>query len=71
MSPTQAKPPAIPYTLSFSERLWKSIEYLSFKARSHDAIAAHDYVAAIVSEQQKYALYREMFPKEWTDVCGK
>lgn len=56
---------AIAYTLPFSERLSKSIEYLSFKARSHDVIAAHDYVATIVSEQQKYALYRDMFPKEW------
>jgi hypothetical protein len=49
----------------FSERLSKAIEYLGFKARSHNAIAAHDHVAAIVSEQQKYVMYREMFPKEW------
>lgn len=51
--------------LDFAERLSKSIEYLSFKARSHNAIAAHDYVAGVVSEQQKYVLYREMFPKDW------
>lgn len=50
---------------SFGERLSKAIEYLGFKARSHNAIAAHDYVAAIVSEQQKYVMYRAMFPKEW------
>lgn len=64
MSSTVAAP-LVPYTPRFSERLSKAIEYLSLKARSHDAIAAHDYVAAIVSEQQKYAMYREMFPKEW------
>jgi hypothetical protein len=56
---------AISRPLPFGERLAKSIEYLTYKARSHNAIAAHDYVAAIVSEQQKYALYREMFPEEW------
>jgi hypothetical protein len=54
------------HSLQFGERLSRSIEYLSFKVRSHNAIAAHDYVAGIVSEQQKYALYREMFPEEWT-----
>lgn len=64
MSPTAASP-RIPYTLPFSERLSKAIEYLGFKARSHNALAAHDQVAAIVSEQQKYVMYREMFPKEW------
>lgn len=57
---------AISHPLSFDERLSKSIEYLSYKARSHDANAAYDYVSAIVSEQQKYALYKEMFPKEWS-----
>lgn len=54
-----------PYSAHFSERLSKAIEYLTFKARSHNAIAAHDYVVAVVSEQQKYVMYREMFPKEW------
>lgn len=56
---------AITVTLPFSERLSKSIEYLSFKARSHTAITAYDYVAAIVSNQQKYVMYQEMFPREW------
>lgn len=55
----------IPDRSCFSERLSKAIEYLGFKARSHNAIAAHDYVVAVVSEQQKYGMYREMFPKEW------
>lgn len=61
-----AKGPAISHPLAFGERLSKSIKYLTYKARSHNAIAAHDHVAAIVSEQQKYALYKEMFPKEWS-----
>lgn len=64
MSPNVAAQ-LIPYTPRFGERLSRAIEYLSFKARSHNAITAHDYVAAIVSEQQKYAMYREMFPKDW------
>lgn len=57
---------AISRPLPFGERLAKSIEYLTYKARNHNAIAAHDYVAAIVSEQQKYALYKEMFAEEWS-----
>jgi len=56
---------AISHSLPFGERLSKAIEYLSFKARSHSAITAYDYVAGVLSEQQKYAMYREMFPKEW------
>lgn len=55
----------ITYPSTFGERLSRAIEYLSFKARNHDAIVAHDYVSATLSEQQKYAMYREMFPKEW------
>jgi hypothetical protein len=51
--------------LGFAERLSKSLEYLSFKTRSHNAITAYDLVARVLSEQQKYALYREIFPKEW------
>lgn len=53
------------YTPHFKERLSKAIEYLSFKARSHNAISAYDYVAGVISDQQKYVMYREMFPKEW------
>lgn len=64
MSLTQAGKD-LPYTLPFTERLSKSIEYLGFKARSHSAITAYDYVAGVLSEQQKYVMYREMFPKEW------
>lgn len=64
MSSTVAAP-LIPYAPRFGERLSRAIEYLSFKARSHNAITAHDYVAAVLSEQQKYVMYREMFPKEW------
>jgi hypothetical protein len=56
----------VSFTEQFGERLSKSIEYLSFKARSQNAITSHDYVAAVISEQQKYALYRDLFPTEWT-----
>ena len=56
---------AVSPALDFAERLSKSIGYLTFKVRSHNAIAAHDYVASTVSEQQKHVMYREMFPKEW------
>ncbi|MGH9946430.1 MAG: hypothetical protein ACRD6X_04450 [Pyrinomonadaceae bacterium] len=62
MTPT---PATLATSQPFSERLAKAIEYLSFKARSHNVIAAHDYVSRVVSEQQKYAMYREIFPKEW------
>lgn len=57
---------ALSNPLFLDEKLSRSIEYLTYKARSHDAIAAHDYVSAIVSEQQKYVLYKEMFPNEWS-----
>ncbi len=56
----------VSFSERFGERLLKSIEYLSFKSRSHNAVAAHDYVSAIISEQEKYALYRELFPEEWS-----
>lgn len=55
-----------PVSRQFGERLLQSLEYLQFKARSHNAIAACDSIAAIVSDQEKYALYRDMFPKEWS-----
>lgn len=51
--------------LVFWERLSRSLEYLSFKARSHNAIASYELVERVLSEQRKYAMYREMFPKEW------
>lgn len=49
----------------FGERLVRSLEYLRFKARSHNAVYACETVSRIVSEQHKYRLYIEMFPKEW------
>ncbi|HMO80011.1 MAG TPA: hypothetical protein PKD24_04400 [Pyrinomonadaceae bacterium] len=55
----------VSFTGHFAERLSKSIEYLSFKAQSHNALAAHDHVSAVISEQKKYALYRDLFPAEW------
>ena len=49
----------------FGERLIRSLEYLRFKARSHNSIYACETVSRVVSEQHKYRLYIEMFPKEW------
>lgn len=56
----------IPASGQFGERLLRSLEYLQFKARCHNAIAACDGIAAIISDQGKYVLYRDMFPKEWS-----
>ena len=50
---------------SFGDALLRSLEYLGFKARSHNAAAACDTVSRVLSEQEKYALYKEMFPEEW------
>lgn len=52
-------------TGQFRDRLLKSIEYLKFKARNHNAVAAHDYVSSVISEQEKYSVYRDLFPQEW------
>ncbi len=52
-----------PGSRPFGDRL---LEYLGFKARCHNAAAACDSISRIVSEQQKYALFRNMFPEEWT-----
>lgn len=51
----------------FGDRLLKSLEYLGFKSRSHNAAAACDSISRIVSEQQKYALFRDMFPEAWIE----
>lgn len=50
---------------SFSDKLLRSLEYLGFKARSHNAAAACDTVSRVLAEQQKYTLYREMFAEDW------
>ena len=55
----------IPGGRSFGDRLLRSLEYLGFKARSHNAAAACDTVSRVLSEQQKYVLYKDMFPEEW------
>lgn len=53
-------------TGSFGDRLLKSLEYLGFKARSHNAATACESIHRVVSEQQKYALFRDLFPDEWS-----
>jgi len=50
---------------SFCDKLLRSLEYLGFKARSHNAAVACDTVSRVLAEHQKYVLYREMFPEEW------
>lgn len=49
----------------FGDRLIRSLEYLRFKARSHNAAFACETVSRVVSEQYKYRLYKDLFPKEW------
>ena len=49
----------------FGDRLIRSLEYLRFKARSQNAVFACETVSRVVSEQAKYHLYKNMFPKEW------
>jgi len=51
--------------LGSGDRLFRSLEYLRFKARSHNAVYACETVSRVLSEQHKYQLYIEMFPKEW------
>lgn len=50
---------------NFGDRLIRCLEYLRFKARSHNAVFACETVSRVVSEQHKYHLYMEMFPIEW------
>ncbi|MGB7070624.1 MAG: hypothetical protein WBD22_14120 [Pyrinomonadaceae bacterium] len=49
----------------FGDRLIRSLEYLRFKARSHNAIFGCETISRIISEQHRYRLYMEMFPKHW------
>jgi hypothetical protein len=49
----------------FGERLYRAIEYLGFRAKNSNAIAACETLEKIVSEQQKYRLYQKFFPEEW------
>lgn len=49
----------------FGENLIHSLEYLRFKSRSHDARNACETVSRVVSEQNKYHLYKELFPEDW------
>lgn len=58
---------------SFGDRLLRSLEYVGFKARSHNAVNACELVNRVLSEQKKYALFQELFPKAWksskTSLC--
>jgi len=48
-----------------SDRLIRSLEYLRFKTKSHNAVFACETVSRVISEQHKYRLFAEMFPTEW------
>ncbi len=49
----------------FEERLRHSIDYLRFRARNFNAVAALETIEKFVAEQQKYLLFQEFFPEEW------
>ncbi|HRH46626.1 MAG TPA: hypothetical protein PKY82_33590 [Pyrinomonadaceae bacterium] len=49
----------------FDARLRHSIEYLQFRARSFNAVAASETVERFVAEQQKYLLFQTYFPDQW------
>ena len=49
----------------FEETLYRAIDYLGFKVRNCNAIEAYRTIEKIVSEQQKYRLFRQIFPNEW------
>lgn len=49
----------------FGEKLYQAIEYLGFRARNCNAIAACETVEKLVAEQQKYHLFKKFFPDEW------
>lgn len=49
----------------FGEKLFQAVEYLKFRARNFNALAAYETVEKFVAEQQKYLLFRQFFPDEW------
>lgn len=49
----------------FVEKLYKSIEYLSFRAKNCDAATACDTIERIVAERDKHLLFQQFFPDEW------
>ena len=49
----------------FGEKLHQAVEYLKFRARNFNALAAYKTVEKFVAEQQKYLLFRQLFPDEW------
>lgn len=53
--------------LCFGETLHQAIEYLAFKSETANAVRACEAIEKIVSEQRKYALFRQFFPEEWNE----
>lgn len=53
------------FTDPFGERLHLSIAYIDLKARLANAADACASVEKTIACQEKYRLYREMFPAEW------
>ena len=62
------KPPIINWNESvkpFGEILHRAVEYLKFRARNFNALAATERLEKLVAEQQKYLLFRQIFPDQW------
>lgn len=62
------QPPIINWNESakpFGEKLFQAVDYLKFRARNFNALAAYQTVEKLVAEQQKYLLFRQIFPDQW------
>ncbi len=49
----------------FGEKLYKSLDYLAFRAASINASVACDAIEKVIREREKYRLFQEFFPAEW------
>jgi hypothetical protein len=49
----------------FGEKLYGALEYLKFKTRNFNALAAAERIEKLVAERQKYRLFRQFFPDRW------
>ena len=52
-------------TESFVEKLYKSLEYLGFRAKNCNVVTACDTIEKIVSEHDKHTLFQQFFPDDW------
>ncbi len=49
----------------FGEKLYKSLDYLAFRAGHSNAARACDVIEKIVAEREKYILFQQFFPAQW------